>query len=481
MARPIRWHDFITINIFFLGLTTLSQTNGLVFPLLVQQFVGEAQKGAYYGTIRLWTLMTALLTQALWGLLSDRSPLRWGRRRPFIFGGTVAALGCIVAIGFSAGMTEMAGFTFFCAVATLLAVAANAGQAAQQALIPDLVPEAQRGRFSGVKAILEVPLPLILVSFTVARLIAAGNLWGGLLAMMAVLALSMALALLIPETAAPRQPAPLDWRPFLRLLLMTALFTTIILGLGAAVRGLAGALTVIGSAPAQVGVMGLAGLLAMLAAVGAGVWLSVRVSIGEKAARGHPSFTWWVINRLAFLTGVINLSGFAVYFTQGRLGLEREKAVGPTALFMLIVGACILLAALPSGWLADRFGRKRLVAISGIIALAGTLILLLSTDLPVVFVGGAIIGVGTGFFYAANWALGADLAPKTEAARYLGIANLAGAGAGAVGAYIGGPIADYFTANAPQTPGLGYVLLFVIYGMMFIASIAALRGVREPG
>ena len=65
--------------------------------------------------------------------------------------------------------------------------------------------------------------------------------------------------------------------------------------------------------------------------------------------------------------------------------------------------------------------------------------------------------------------------------RATGIANLAGAGAGAVGAYIGGPIADYFTANAPQTPGLGYVLLFVIYGMMFIASIAALRGVREPG
>jgi len=479
MARPIRWYDFITINIFFLGLTTLSQTNGLVFPLLIQQFVGETQKGAYFGTLRLWTLMVALLTQALWGLLSDHSRLRWGRRRPFILGGTLAALGCIIAIGFSAGMAGMAGFTFFFVVAMVLAVAANAGQAAQQALIPDLVPEDQRGRFSGVKAILEAPLPLILVSFTVARLIAAGNLWAGLLATMAVLALSMALALLIPETAPSDRPAPLNWQPFLRLLLMTALFAAIILGVGAAVRWLGEPLKAIESVVLQVGVMGLAGLLAMAVAVAAGVWFSVRVSIGRAAARANPSFTWWVVNRLAFLVGVVNLSGFAIYFLQGRLGLVREKAAGPAAILMLIVGVCILLAALPSGWLADRFGRKRLVAVSGIIALAGTALTLFSPSLPLIFVGGAIIGIGTGFFYAANWALGTGLVPKAEAARYLGISNLAGAGAGAVGAYIGGPIADYFTANAPQAPGLGYVLLFAMYGVMFLVSIVALRGVRE--
>ncbi len=98
MARPLRWYDYITINIFFLGLTALSQTNGVVFPLLVQQFVGETQKGTYFGTIRLWTLMVALLTQALWGMLSDHTTLPWGRRRPYIFFGTIVVLLTIVAI-----------------------------------------------------------------------------------------------------------------------------------------------------------------------------------------------------------------------------------------------------------------------------------------------------------------------------------------------------------------------------------------------
>jgi hypothetical protein len=49
------------------------------------------------------------------------------------------------------------------------------------------------------------------------------------------------------------------------------------------------------------------------------------------------------------------------------------------------------------------------------------------------------------------------------------LSNLAGAGAGAIGAYIGGPLAD---AN-------GYILLFAIYAVMFALSIFTLRGVKE--
>jgi MFS family permease len=225
--------------------------------------------------------------------------------------------------------------------------------------------------------------------------------------------------------------------------------------------------------------MGTAGLLAMLVSVGLGVYMSVRMSIGREAARRNPSFTWWVINRLAFLVGAINLSTFAVYFIQARLGFERETAAGPAARLMLVVGVFILLSALPSGWLADRFGRRSLVAVSGFMAAVGTLIALLSPNLTIIYVGGTLIGIATGLFYTANWALGTDIVPKQEAGRYLGISNLAGAGAGAVGAYIGGPIADYFTVNVPSFEGLGYVVLFSIYGLLFLLSVLALAGIKD--
>jgi len=424
--------------------------------------------------------MVALLVQAMMGMLSDRSTFRWGRRRPFIFIGTLADLVFIIAVGFTVGLEGMSGFWLLFALGILLQISSNTAQGAQQGLIPDLVPEDRRGRFSGVKAILELPLPLILVSFTVGKLVSAGNIWGGLLVGIAVIVFAMILTMLVPEQPLKVAPPKLDWAPFLRLLVMTGVFTTIILGVGQIVQVVGAWLARLDSpVPVLFIVVGLLGILAMGTAVALGVYLSVRISVGS-AARQNPSFTWWVINRLAYLVGANNLSTFAVYFLQSRLGFEREKAAGPAAILIMFVGICILVSALPSGWLADRFGLKRMVALSGFVAAFGTLIALLSPSLPFIYAGGSIIGLATGLFFASNWALGTELVPKAEAGRYLGLSNLAGAGAGAVGAYIGGPIADFFTQYVPQVQGLGYVLLFTIYGALFLLSVVALAGIKEP-
>jgi MFS family permease len=134
--------------------------------------------------------------------------------------------------------------------------------------------------------------------------------------------------------------------------------------------------------------------------------------------------------------------------------------------------------------LSDRFGKKRMAMLSGVIGAVGTVVALSVPSLPVIYVGGSIVGIATGLFFTANWALGTVLVPKEEAGRYLGISNLAGAGAGAVGAYIGGPIADFVSARGlalTGTEGLGYMLLFGIYGVMFLLSSLALLKVKEPG
>ena len=114
------------------------------------------------------------------------------------------------------------------------------------------------------------------------------------------------------------------------------------------------------------------------------------------------------------------------------------------------------------------------------VAALGTGILIIAPDLTIIYIGAVLIGAATGMFYSANWAMGTDLVPQAEAGRYLGISNLAGAGAGAVGAYIGGPIADFFTIHMPELPGVGYVLLFAIYGSLFLFSVAALARVHIP-
>jgi len=473
------WYDYITANIYYLGLSTVSQTmSPLVIPLLVQQFVGEEQKATFYGNLRLWGLMVALLAQAFWGIMSDRSTLRWGRRRPFILGGTVVDLIFIAAIGGLAGMSGMSAYWLLFVLILLLQISSNAAQAAQQAIIPDLVPDNLRGRFSAVKVLFEVPLPVLIISFTIGRIISAGNMWGGILLMAAILTISMLITMLIHEKALKTAPPALDWQPLVRLVLMTALFTAIILVMGSAVSLVGNVLQGTRSPAVLLVIMGVTGLMAMGIAVGVGVWGSIRISIGQ-AAHTNPSFTWWVINRLAFLVGVVNLSTFVIFYLQARLGLEKEKAAGPAANLLLFVGIFIMIFALLSGWLSDRFGHKRVVGAAGLVATVGTLVAISVPNLMFIYLGGCIIGAATGMFYTANWALGTELVPKQEAGRYLGISNLAGAGAGAVGAYIGGPIADYFTVHVPDAPGLGYILLFAIYGVLFLASIGALARVRR--
>ena len=372
----------------------------------------------------------------------------------------------------------MQGFVFLFILAILLSISSNTAHAAQQGLIPDLVPAEKRGRFSGVKAMLELPIPLLLVSFTIARLITQGYMMAGIIVAIIVLTICMIITMFVREKPLEGREDKLDWSPFIRLLFMTIIFTVIILVMGEFMQQIGNLIRNVEIPITLVVIMGLSGLVAMIIAVALGVWLSIRISLGEDA-RKHQSYSWWVINRLAFLVGTTNLSTFALFYLQARLGYVEEQAAQPASILMLIVGVFILIFALPSGWLADRFGHKRLVTASGLLAFVGTVIAILVPNLTFIYIGGTLIGASTGIFFTANWALGTALVPKAEAGRYLGISNLAGAGAGAVGAYIGGPIADYFTNNVPDSPGLGYIILFSIYGMIFLFSIFAVTRIKE--
>jgi MFS family permease len=471
MKRDIRWYDYITINIFYFGLTARSQTlTPLVLPLLVQIFMGDAVKGAAYGNLRLWALMIAVLVQGLVGILSDRSTSRLGRRRPFILIGGVTEVLVFIGIGVIAATLEGAtGYWVLFGAYILSMLSSNTGHAAVQGLIPDIVPESKHGRFAGVKAFFELPAPLIFVSFVITKMVEVGNLWGALLVLSGVVLTSTLLAMFAPEKPIKEPPYEMDWAPVLRLVAMTAIFTVVILGSGALVNYV-NSLTAGLPDTAGLIVTAAVGVLGMVIAVVLGTWASVRVSIGKQEPGDKQSFTWWVVNRLAFLVGSTNLASFVLYFLQERFpNLAGAEAAGPTAMLVMFVGVAILISSIPAGWLTDKFGRKRVCAFSGVLAMVGTIVVTTSADMTLLYVGGLLVGIAIGFFYSASWALGTTLVPKEAAGRYLGIQNLAGAGAGAIGAYIGGPIGD----------GVGFTVLLSIFGLLFLISTLALFGIKD--
>jgi MFS family permease len=479
--QKLTWYQLILINIYYLGLTSLAQTlTPLVLPLLIQEFVGEGQQGTYYGNLRLWTLMVALLVQSLMGLASDRSTLKWGKRRPFILAGSIVNMLLVIAIGVSASLSGQQGYWVLFGLAILIMVATNTSQGALQGFIPDLVPPTQRGLASGVKALFEIPLPLILVAFTIAPFIARGHLWTALLVLIGIILISVSLAMFVHEPQPDQNSKPINWQPFFRLVVMTGVFTGIILVFGLAIKLITGFIGTNQGLRNAIVLLGIAGFAAIAAAIGLGVLISIRIGLGQHTTSQNSGFSWWVVNRLAFLAGSVNIASFAVFYIQSRLGYTQEQAAGPASLLLLIVGVLILVTAIPSGWIADRVGYKNVLMLSGITAAMGVVIILLANTLTPVFFGSVLIGISTGTFYTTNWALGTAIVPPAEAGRFLGIANLAGAGAGAVGAFIGGPLADFFTSTYPDHQGIGYVVLFAIFGILFLLSTIALKFINSP-
>jgi MFS family permease len=341
-------------------------------------------------------------------------------------------------------------------------------QAATQGLIPDLVPQEKRGIAAGIKTLLEIPLPLILFGLVIAPLIQKGSLAGGLAVTCAVLLLCMGLTMFVREKRLEQAP-PLDWKPFTSLALMTALFTLIILGLGQVVKWAIPLLQESLSGAGAPILLGSLGALLMLAAVVAGVIASLRVHLRSQA-RQQSSFTWWVITRLAALVAINNIGSFLLYFVQEKFNLPGKEAAGLAGTLPMILGVCVILFGLVAGWLSDRFDRKLLTFVSGLIGAFGVAMTVVTTSVTWLYVAAIFIGLAYALFNVASWALGTDIIPKERAGEYLGLQNLAGAGAGAIGAYIGGPIAD----------ASGYVLLMSIFGVMFLASSAAALFIRMP-
>jgi MFS family permease len=476
--KRLRWFDFLSINLFWLGLNIRNTAVGtFLMPTLVGFYAAAEWKNTALSTMRTAGLIIAMLVQPAAGLVSDRSTSRFGRRRPFILKGVLLDLVFLAAIGLSWNY-----WTLLVAI-LLIQFSSNISHGPLQALIPDQVPEDQRGRASAIKAIFEL-LPIVLVGLAIAPLMGGGHIGWAIIATGAGTLLTALVTIFwVKEEPLKEKPDIPFWPPMLRVLGMLAgILLGALAGLvgGGVVGGLAGGVTwlIYGKATALPVIVGVGGAIAMVVAVVVGVWAGSMATIG-KEARQHSSFIWWIVNRLFFLAAVTSLQGFALYFFQYTFNITVEGANKLTGSLVSIVGAFTLLSALPAGWLADRIGHKLLVTISGVLAAVGCALLLGTIWVPnlaLVYVAGTLIGVGTGLFMTVNWAMGTSLVPAGEAGRYLGISNLAGAGAGMIGAGIGGPVADYLNLSIP---GLGYFAIFAAYVLLFVLSAVSLRFIRQ--
>lgn len=95
-------------------------------------------------------LLVAMVVQPLVGVFSDRAKSGLGRRLPFIIGGAVLIAASLFLLAAAPAL-----WVLFLGVISVQ-FSANILQGPWQALIPDLVPESQRGTASSLKATLDI-------------------------------------------------------------------------------------------------------------------------------------------------------------------------------------------------------------------------------------------------------------------------------------------------------------------------------------
>ena len=416
--RRLNHLDFAILAVYWVAIGYLWQSLGtLILPDLVQQLVGPHDKGKALSLLEGIGTVMAVVWQPMMGAVSDRSRSRFGRRRPFILAGTIGDVLFLTGLALSGSYWLLVIFYF------LLQTASNTAQGPYQGMMPDVVPEDQRGTASGY--------------YGIANLV--GTLFGTVVA-----------GLILAHAGRPAAVGSI-----LALLLVTMLVTVLFVP-----DRTPPALERFRS-PREV------------------LWATFTTPLR------YPNFLWLMTSRLLILMGIVGIQSFTLFYFSDTFFYGDNRAT--TAATTAVVGLVVLLAIAvtwPAARISDRIGRRPLILIGGAVAGLGVLVLIFGgyrwmprailTPLAA-FLGlpelvaqtlaaGLLIGAGLGAFLSVDWAFITDVIPVDQAGLFFGFSNIATAGSGIIARFVAGFLLDHFNAGPPilRLPG-GYPVIFGLF------------------
>jgi Na+/melibiose symporter-like transporter len=399
-------YNNILLNAYWFGVSFMwNSLHPIVLPVLLLSFVSEGTKNTAYGLLTFVGLLIAMIATPIVGAISDNTSHYLGRRRPWII---IGACLCVVFLL----VLAWAPLLWIIAVGyLLLQIASNIAHGAAQGLIPDLVPTGERGSASGMKTLID---------------------------MMGILLAAIVMGILM-GTGMPRIP-----------LAMTTIASILLITMG---------LTVLGVREASHSPDRRANQGHTLATIAARVREVFQVDWQH-----HKDYGRLLMARFLMLLGSFLVQSFALYYLRDVVEVSNPaRAMGS---MMAVIAISITLVAYPAGVLSEHWGKRRLTLIACGMAAMGMLLLNVTRNMTGLLLIGGFVGVSMGTFATVNWAWATDLVPQAEAAKYLGLSNLATAGSAAT-ARLGGPIIDLVNHLVPDA---GYTVIFVL------AAMAALGG-----
>ena len=419
----------------------------------------------------------ALLAPILAGWLSDRTSTRWGRRRPWILAGTAVNLAGLGLLAISGAQLPLA-FAYM-----LVQLAFNLAGGAYAAVIPDVVPPADRGRASGSLGMMQgLGAVAGLAAVTAATALFGETRTGivvGFSAIALILAVTTAITLVSvhePASAAAKHP-PIQ--------LDSTMVVAAVSGTIAVVAWIAFLFTPFSALSIAPGGLCLgAGLVAGFAAA------RVPAIRGFFVAFRNHDFFWTFATRAFVMMGIYTIYPFLALYFRHVIGVHNPNTLAGYWGLAVLAGG--ILPAVIGGHLSDRWGRRKLfVYASGGLqaAVASVLLFGLVRSVAVVFVLGVLFGIGYGLYVAVDWAIACDVLPDREksSGRDMGLWHIAFTLPPALAPAAFAPILHAFNQSGGHILGittgghLGFRLVFAgaaiwfVLGTIFVSRIRSVR------
>lgn len=372
-------------------------------PNALLKMVDDSVKNSRLGLMASLANLLLLFLTPLFGVVSDNSTSRFGRRRPFYLPAAAAmsvlllmVLGCRRYLFLLALLVMMHG--------------ALALWFPNRALIRDIVPLERRGRISALGNITNT-LGIMLAHAVASRLIGTHRMTLALIAGSATFLANLWVALKIREKAlenAPRQ-AVTSWKE---------------------------------------------------------IFL-------PKLEKGS-GLVWLAAGNLLTYMGVVAMTCFLLYFIKDQIDAKNFNATfGKT---VLIAMGTAVPSSIGAGFVADRFGRRRILLVACLLQLACQVNFLLAPrGFSTLYLSGFLFGLGNGAYLSLYWTLVSDMIPKDEAGKYIGVMQYTMVIPWVVTPITLGRIVDNFGAAS----GRGYNILFSVIIVFFIVGILLLRRIPE--
>lgn len=351
---------FIAVYVF----AQIAAWTGILTPVVVTialqvaAIADETSRASELGIVLAVGAFAAMIAAPIWGAISDRTTWSFGRRRTWMVVGALLLLIGLTTMALAPNMLVLGIGWFVCQFGS------NANQAALNAVMPDAVPDHQRGKvsgFLGLTATVAILIGTFITQFTT----------GDPIAMFLVPWLMIPVGVTLLCITFEDRPADRAQLP-----------------------------------PFSIG---------QLART---FWVN---------PVKHPDFGWAFLSRFLVFLGTAFLQTYQVYFLTDHLDVGGDE-IASFVFFSTVISSVITVAvSVLGGWLSDVFKRRKpFVWAAAIIAGVGLITIGTSSTFEQFLVGAAITSLGSGLYYAIDIALAVAVLPNPDdAAKDMGVFQIA--------------------------------------------------------